>query len=144
MRRSKFRPLDKTPVIRRVHENEIEPWLRHWNSAETAGNITEDDPCPIQEPAHLQILIDDSYRRTAVVDENGRMCMAAQCFNAECAGTGKQVQHHGIRHPRSDDIEDRLPQSVGCRPNRIAAQRSQIFSSQASANNAQMNIFLNR
>ena len=63
--------------------------------------------------------------RRSLLDEHRRAGTAAERFQTDRAGAGKDIEHPRIRHTRRDDVEERLAQLVGGWPQPVPARRVQ-------------------
>ena len=66
-------------------------------------------------------------RLPPVFDEQREIGPAAEGFDAERAGPGKQVEHVRVAHGGAQDVEDRLAGPVGGRPRLEPRNGDQLF-----------------
>jgi hypothetical protein len=80
------------------------------------GHRQGQNPAALQEPEGLQVAPQARQGRGLVFHEDRLFRPPAQGLDPQGAGAGKQVQNLGLRHRRSQNIEDRLPDLGGGGP----------------------------
>ena len=66
-------------------------------------------------PQSSSVFADERRRPSIVLDERHPRGPAAEALEADRARPCKHVEHTRVRHPRGNDVEQRLAQLVGCR-----------------------------
>ena len=104
------------------------------------GRVAAEDAGDAAEPERLDILAHQRARLGAVVDEQREGRAARERLEPERAGAGEQVEHaragDRIAIGVDQDVEQRLAQPVGGRPDGLRFRRGERAPAQPSADDA--------
>ena len=132
------RPLGEALAVGRIEEHERER-LERMRGAEL-GRVAAEDAGDAAEPERRDVLADERARLGAVVDEQREGGAARERLEPERAGAGEQVEHaragDRIAIGMDEDVEQRLAQPVGGRPDRLRFRRGERAPAQPSADDA--------
>lgn len=96
------------------------------------GHLTE-----LAEFEVADVLFDDGGRGKVLLDERGPRGSAAECFKAQGAGSGKQVDHVPAFDLMTDQVEDRLAHAIFHRPRAGIAAIEQFATAKVAADDAE-------
>ena len=129
------RLLGKATAIGRIEKGERER-LDRVRRAEPGG-IAAEDAGGAAQTQRLDVGADKRARLGAVVDEQRERCAARAGLEAERAGAGEEIEHaragDGIAIGVDEDVEQRLAQPVGGRPDRLRLRRREHAPAQPAA-----------
>ena len=104
------------------------------------GGVTPIHLGDAAEPQRLDVLPQQRPRLRAVVDEQAKRSAARDRLDAERAGAGEQVEHpriaDGIAIGMRENVEQRLAQAVGGRPDLARGRARDRAPAQSSADDA--------
>ena len=120
-------------VVGRIHKNQIKAAGRDRQGKRPAENIQPEYMGLSKKPAMVDIMLYNAAGCGRLVHKYGTECSPAQCLKAKCTGAGKQIQNQGIFYPRSQDIEYRFFDPVGCGPDFHTFGRNKFSASAGAA-----------
>src|SRR5262245_12389512 len=132
------RLLRQAPPVGRVEKGERE--RRERMRRAELGRVAPEHAGDAGEPERGDVLAQQRARLRGVVDEQREGGTARERLEPERAGAGEEIEHaragDGVAISVNEDIEQRLAQAVGGRPDRPRFRRDQRAPAQAPADDA--------
>ena len=111
-------------VVRRIQQDQVERACRG-QAPQHGDDVAALDSIALLHAAGREVRRDQRGRAAILLDERDVRGAAAQRLDADRAGPGKAVEHARALDPRRQDVEQRLAQLVGGRPQPVPGRRLQ-------------------
>src|SRR5688572_2444550 len=105
--------LNVSDVVRRIQQNQIED---AGGATAPRHEVAAGDSIAALQAAYVRVLLDEPRRTAVFLDKRRVRRPATERLEAECARACVRVEDARTRDARRQDVEERLPQLVGRRP----------------------------